>query len=83
MGTELSITACGIFIAPITSFDYLGIVLSSTEKDWTEVVHNLQRALQKGAQLTRVFSREGTGARRSGQTYFVVVQSVIIYGLET
>ena len=46
------------------------------------MVHNIWRAHQKWAQLTRVFSREGADARNSGPIYLAMVQLVMIYGSE-
>ena len=48
-----------------------------------EVVSNLRKARQKGVHLTIVLSREGSVARTLGQIYFLVVQSVMLYDLET
>ena len=48
-----------------------------------EVVSNLRKARQKGVHLTIVLSREGSVARTLGQIYFLVVQPVMLYDLET
>ena len=82
-GEEATITAYGIPLAPVTSFNYLGIILSAVVGDWPAVVSNLQRARQKWVQLTRVLIREGADARTSVQIYLAVVQLVIIYGSNT
>ena len=47
------------------------------------MVRNLQKARQKWAQLTRVLVREGVDACTLGQIYLAMVQSVLVYGLET
>ena len=53
------------------------------DENWPEVVRNLRKAKQKWVRLTRVMGREGEDARKSGQVYLAVVQSVTIYGSET
>ena len=82
-GTEMEITSYGIPITPVTSFKYLGGVLSNEDNDWPEVVRNLWRAWQKWERLTRVLSRGGADARTSGQIYLSVVQSFMLYSSET
>ena len=47
------------------------------------IVTNLQRERRKWSRLTRVLIREGAYAQASGHIYLVVVQSVMIYELET
>ena len=47
------------------------------------MVRNLRRTRHKLARLTRVLSREGADARKSGHIYLVVVQAVLLYGSET
>ena len=80
VGEEAAITAYGIPLAPVTSFNYLGIILLAADGDWSAVVRNLRRARQKWTRMTRLLSREGTDALTLGQIYLAVVQSVIIYG---
>ena len=55
----MEITAYGIPLSPVTSLKFIGRVLVATDNDWPTVVHNLQRAWKKWAQMTRVLSREG------------------------
>ena len=55
---ETATTVYGITLTPVTSFKYLGIFLLELDDDWTLVVHNLHRAYQKWAQLSRVLNRE-------------------------
>ena len=47
------------------------------------MLSNLQRERKKWAQMTRVFIREGAYAWISGRIYLTVVQSDMLYGLET
>ena len=53
-GTEAAITAYGIPLALVTSFNYLGIILSAADGNWPDVVINLRRARQKWSRMTRV-----------------------------
>ena len=82
-GTELAITAYGTPINLVTSFKYLGRVLSEADENWPAVVNNLWRARQKWVRLTRVSSREGADARTSGQIYLAVVHLVMLYRSDT
>ena len=70
-------------LLPCRLLKYLGRVLAAEDDNWPVVVHNLQRARQKWAQLSRVLIREGADDRTSGQINLAVVQSVLIYGSET
>ena len=83
MGTERSLTSYGAPLSQITFFKYLGIFLTAEDDDWPKVVCNLRRVRQKRARLTRILIRDGADARKSGQIYLTVVQSVLIYGSET
>ena len=68
-GKERDITAYGIPLALVTSFKYLGSVLSTSDDNCPAVVHNLWRAHQKWARLSRVLSREGSDARTLGRIF--------------
>ena len=41
-GTDRAITDYGYPLSQVTSFNYLGQVLSAEDNDWTEVVHKLR-----------------------------------------
>ena len=77
------ITAYRTPLAPVTSFNYLGIFLAAADDNWPELVHNLWRAWQKWARLTRMLRKESADDSNSGQIYLAVAQSVLIYGSET
>ena len=81
-GAELASTAYGISLAPVTSFKYLGRFILAVDDNLPAVVHNLQRAQKKWAQLTWVLSREGTDALTLVKIYLVVVQLVMLHGLK-
>ena len=46
-------------LASVTSFKYLGIILSELYDVWTVVVHNLSWSQQKWARVSSVLSRVG------------------------
>ena len=46
-------------------------------------VRNLRRERQKWERISRVLGREGTDSWKSGIIYVVVVQAVLLHGLET
>ena len=78
-----SLTTYGSPLSKVTSFKYLGRVLSAEDDNWTAVVRNLRRARHKWVQLTWVLRREDSDARTSGQIYLVVMQAVLLYGPDT
>ena len=82
-GTEKVITPYWIPLAPVTSFKYLGRVLSASDENCPAVVQNLWQAQQKWVWLSRVLIREGVDDRTSGRIYVAVVQVVLIYRLDT
>ena len=67
----------------MTSFKYLGHLLTETDDDWTAVIINLQTAQNIWAQLSRILDREGEDLRTSGHLYLAVVQAIMLFGAET
>ena len=67
----------------VTSFKYLGWVVSAADNDWLAVVRNLAKAWAVCQRLTRILRREGVTPRVSGFSFKAVVQSVLIFGAET
>ena len=63
----------------LTSFKYLGIVLSAADDDWPEVVRNLVKALTVWQSISRILSREGSTLRVSGFFFKSVVQSGLLF----
>ena len=76
-------TADGIPLSQVTSFKYLGRIITLVDDACPAVDSNLRKARRKWAQLTGVMGREGVDARTSVQIYLVVVQLVILYVSET
>ena len=56
-GDETTITAYEIPLTPVTSFKYLGEILTAAEYDWPEVVSNLRKERSKWALLIRLLGR--------------------------
>ena len=80
---DMALTAYGVPLFPVTSFQYLGQVLVAEDNNWPEVVCNLRRDRQKWEFLTRILSRKGVDSRTSSQIYLAVVQLVMIYSSES
>ena len=79
-GTEMTITAYGILLDPVTYFNYFGRILPESDNDWIAVVHNLWRERQEWARFSRVLRRECADAWTSGRIYLVAAQAVLMYG---
>ena len=62
-GNETAITSSGTPLSPVTSFKYLGGIITAADVDWTEVVRNLRKASRKWALLTRLMVIEGVDAQ--------------------
>ena len=75
--------AYGIELEQVTTFRYLGRPLSATDNDWPALYWNLRKARQRWAQISRVLAREGASPKVSGMFYKAIVQSVLLYGVET
>ena len=67
----------------VTSFKYLGRVISSANNDWPELVQNLAKARLVWQRLTRVISRVRAAPWVSGFSFKPMVQSVLLFGAET
>ena len=52
------------------------------DNDWPVVIRNLRRSRQKWVRLPQVLGWEGADMRISGMFYTVVVQLVLLYGVE-
>ena len=63
---ERAFQAYGRTLEMVTSFKYLGPVLTGEEDDWTAVVGNLRKARNFWARLARILVLEGASSRVSG-----------------
>ena len=77
--TERAFRAYGLSLQSVTSFKYMGWVLTASDDDWPEVVGNLKKARNSWSRLTRILGREGANPRVSGVFFKAVVQKVLIF----
>ena len=80
---EVTLTATGAELETVHTFRYLGRPLSTTDNDWPALYWNLAKARQRWKAITRVLVREGVTPRVSGMFYKAVVQSTLLFGVET
>ena len=62
----------------VTSFKYLGQILTAADEDWMAVVGNLQKARKSWTRLTRILGRQGASPRVLGVFFKAVVQTVLL-----
>ena len=67
----------------VTSFRYLGRVISAADGNWTAAVRNLTKARAEWRRMTRICIREGAETQVSEFLFKVVGQSLLIFGVET
>ena len=67
----------------VSSFKYLGTILTEGEDDWMAVTGNLGKARKSWGILQRILSREVATKRVSGDFFKAVVQQVLLFGAET
>ena len=70
-------------IETVTTFKYLGRVMTVEDDDWPAVAGNLLMAQKSWGRLARILSREGGEKRVSGNFFKAVVQAVLLFGVET
>ena len=81
--TSRSFSTYGHPLDMVTSFKYLGQVISAADDNWLAVVINLAKAQALWRRLTRIISREEAALRVSKFFFKLVVQSVLLFGTET
>ena len=64
--SERAFQAYGESLENVTSFRYLGRVMTAGGDDWPAVVGNLQKARNSWGRLSRILSREGADPKVSG-----------------
>ena len=67
----------------VTSFKYLGRVISSADDNWPELVKNLAWSRKVWSRMARILSRERAAPLVSGFFFKAVVQAVLLFGAET
>ena len=80
--TGRSFEAYGKPIEAVSSFKYLGRIMTAGDNDWPAVVVNLVKARKIWGRLTRILSREGADKRVSGTFFKALVQQVILIRTE-
>jgi hypothetical protein len=70
-------------LSPVTTFKYLGHILTSRDNNWEVAYWNLKKAKQRWATISRVLARESASPRVSALFYKAVIQTVLLYGSET
>ena len=80
---ERAFQAYGRPLEAVTSFKYLGWVLTAADNDWPVIVGNLKKSRKSWAQLTSILVREGANPRVSGMFFKAVLQTVLLFGSET
>ena len=81
--TSRVFSAYGRPLEMVLYFKYLGIVISSVEYDWTEVIQKLSKARMVWQRMPIIISREGTRPRVSNFFFKAFVQLVLLFGAET
>ena len=74
--------AYGEQIQNVSTFRYLGRVLTAGDGDWLEVVDNLGKARKSWGRISRIMIREGADPKVLGGFYKLVTQSVLMFGAE-
>ena len=81
--TDREFSAYGRPLDMVTSFQYLGRVISGADNNWPVVVRNLSWARAVWKRTTRILIREGEETRASGFFFKAVAQAVLIFGSDT
>ena len=63
---ERAFQDCGRTLETVTSFKYLGQVLTAADDNWMEVVGNLRKEQKSWAQLARILGQKDTSPRVLG-----------------
>ena len=67
----------------VTSFKYLGQVLTAAKENWPEVVGNLRKARKSWSWIARILGWEGANPRVSRMFLKAVVQAVLLFMTDT
>ena len=81
-GAETEFQAYGHLLALVSSFKYLGQVMTASVNDRMEVVTNMRKSWWKWAWMSKILVWEGENTRTSITFYTVVVKSVLFFGSE-
>ena len=67
----------------MTTFKYLGQVMTAGDYDWPAVVGNLQKARKSWGRLSRILIWEGADTKVLGKFFKAVTQAVLLLEAET
>jgi len=67
----------------VTSYCYLGRVLTTNDNEWPTIYRNLQRARQQWARISRLMQTEHVKKKSAGMFYKAIVQFVLLYCCNT
>ena len=79
----MAFEAYGTQLEAVTSFKYLGRILTTGDDDCPAVAGNLGKARKSWGRLKRILRREGADKRVSGNVFKALVQQVLLFGAET
>ena len=80
---ERAFEAYGGKLKSVSSFTYMGRVMTAGDDDWLAVAGNLKKARRSWGRLSRILGREGTTARISRTFFKSVIQQVLLFEAET
>ena len=80
---ERAFQAYGGLLETVTSFKYLGMVLTTGDDNWPATAGNLRKARKSWMHMTVILSPEGADQKVSGLFFKAVVQVVLLFGAET
>ena len=78
--TERAFEAYGKPLETVSTFKYLGRVMTAGDDYWLAVAGNLVKARKIWGSLLRILSREGVDKRVSGNVFKAVMQAVLLFG---
>ena len=81
--TERAFEAYGKALETVSTFKYLGRVMTAVDDNWPSVAGNLVKSQKSWGRLSWILSREGANNRVSGNFFKAVVQAVLLFGAET
>ena len=80
--TSRTFSAYGLPLEMVTSFRYLGRLISEADIDWLEMVLNMEKARTVWRRMTGILRRKGAGLQVYVFFFKAVVQSVLLLGAE-
>ena len=79
---ERAFEAYGKLLEMVSTFKYLGRVMTAGDEDWPAVTGNLVKLRKSWGCLSRILSQEGEEKMVSGNFFNAVVKAVLMFGVE-